>query len=358
MRTYLVTGGAGFIGSNYVLQLLQKDAEVLVLNVDKLTYAGNLENLRAIEGDKRHVFVQADICDPVRIAELFASYDIDYVVNFAAESHVDRSISDPQIFTQTNVLGTVNLLQCAREAWQVVGSAASADDRYRPGVRYLQVSTDEVYGSLGPEGFFTEQTPLDPHSPYAASKAAADLFVKAFGDTYRLPVNITRCSNNYGPFQFPEKLIPLMLNNALHHQALPVYGDGMQVRDWLYVEDHCKAIDLVLEGGVPGEVYNIGGHNERTNIQIVKGILSYVGEKVDRSVDERLIEHVTDRKGHDRRYGIDPTKIGEALGWRPQTAFEDGIVRTIQWYLDNQDWVAGVTSGAYRDYYKRMYGAR
>jgi dTDP-glucose 4,6-dehydratase len=352
MKTYLVTGGAGFIGSNYVLQLLRTQDDIRVLNVDALTYAGNLENLSALEGDERHVFVQADICDQERMAELFASYDIDYVVNFAAESHVDRSIADPQIFTRTNVLGTVNLLQCARQAWQI------GDDRYRPGVRYLQVSTDEVYGSLGPEGFFTEETPLDSHSPYAASKAAADLFVKAFGDTYRLPINITRCSNNYGPFQFPEKLIPLMLNNALHHRALPVYGDGMQVRDWLYVEDHCKAIDLVLAGGVLGEVYNIGGHNERTNIQIVNKIIDYVSEKVDSTVDAGLIEHVTDRKGHDRRYGIDPTKIGEALGWRPQTAFEDGIVKTIQWYLDNPDWVANVTSGAYRDYYERMYGAR
>jgi dTDP-glucose 4,6-dehydratase len=265
---------------------------------------------------------------------------------------VDRSISDPQIFTQTNVLGTVNLLQCAKEAWQ------TGDDSYREHVRYLQVSTDEVYGSLGPEGFFTEQTPLDPHSPYAASKAAADLFVKAFGDTYKLPVNITRCSNNYGPFQFPEKLIPLMLNNALHKQPLPVYGDGMQIRDWLYVEDHCKAIDLVLERGTLGEVYNIGGHNERTNIQIVTKIIDYVREHVDSAVDEGLIEHVTDRKGHDRRYGIDPAKIKAALGWQPETAFEDGITKTMQWYLNNQDWVTNVTSGAYRDYYARMYKTR
>jgi dTDP-glucose 4,6-dehydratase len=279
------------------------------------------------------------------------------VVNFAAESHVDRSIADPQIFVQTNVLGTVNLLQCARQAWHE-GEDGEGTDRYRPGVRFLQVSTDEVYGSLGAQGFFTEQTPLDVHSPYAASKAAADLLVKAFGDTYGLPVNITRCSNNYGPFQFPEKLIPLMLNNALHREPLPVYGDGEQVRDWLYVEDHCAALDLVLERGVLGEVYNIGGHNERTNTQIVTRIIDYVHEHLDAAVDERLIRHVKDRKGHDRRYGIDPTKIAEALGWQPQTAFEDGIVRTIEWYLAHQDWVAGVTSGAYRDYYEKMYGQR
>jgi dTDP-glucose 4,6-dehydratase len=357
MKTYLVTGGAGFIGSNYVLRLLRTKTDVLVLNVDKLTYAGNLANLASVEGDSRHRFIQADICDRTRITELFAEQPIDYVVNFAAESHVDRSIENPQVFVQTNVLGTVNLLHCAKQAWHT-GEDENGVDHYRPGVRFLQVSTDEVYGSLGPEGLFTEQTPLDAHSPYSASKAAADLLVKAFGDTYGLPVNITRCSNNYGPFQFPEKLIPLMLNNALHRQPLPVYGDGGQVRDWLYVEDHCAAIDLVLEGGLPGEVYNIGGHNERTNMQIVTRIIDYVHEHIDAEVDERLIRHVKDRKGHDRRYGIDPTKIGEALGWQPQTAFEEGIAKTIEWYLEHQEWVADVTSGAYRDYYERMYGGR
>jgi dTDP-glucose 4,6-dehydratase len=357
MRTYLVTGGAGFIGSNYVLQLLQKHVDVFVLNVDKLTYAGNLANLASIEGDARHCFIQADICDHERIAQLFKKWRIDYVVNFAAESHVDRSIEDPQVFVRTNVLGTSHLLQCARESWHE-GEDAAGIDQYRSGVKFLQISTDEVYGSLGPEGLFTEQTPLDAHSPYSASKAAADLLVKAFGDTYALPINITRCSNNYGPFQFPEKLIPLMLNNALHHEPLPVYGDGRQIRDWLYVEDHCAAIDLVLERGVPGEVYNIGGHNERANIQIVERIIDYVHEYVDATVDARLISHVKDRKGHDRRYGIDPTKIEAALGWRPQTAFEDGITKTIRWYLDNQDWVTAVTSGAYRNYYEQMYGGR
>ncbi|MDR2586904.1 MAG: dTDP-glucose 4,6-dehydratase [Coriobacteriales bacterium] len=357
MKTYLVTGGAGFIGSNYVLQLLRKQSDVLVLNVDKLTYAGNLANLASIEGDERHRFIQADICDRDAMTRLFSEQPIDYVVNFAAESHVDRSITNPQIFVQTNVLGTVNLLQCAKQAWHE-GEDEAGVDQYRAGVRFLQVSTDEVYGSLGPQGFFTEQTPLDAHSPYSASKAAADLLVKAFGDTYGLPINITRCSNNYGPFQFPEKLIPLMLNNALHHEPLPVYGDGEQVRDWLYVEDHCAALDLVLEHGVAGEVYNIGGHNERTNLQIVTQIIDYVHEHVDAAVGAQLIRHVKDRKGHDRRYGIDPTKIRDALGWQPQTAFEDGIIKTIQWYLANQDWVADVTSGAYRDYYQQVYGDR
>jgi dTDP-glucose 4,6-dehydratase len=357
MKTYLVTGGAGFIGSNYVLRLLQTHPDIMVLNVDKLTYAGNLANLASIEDDTRHRFIQADIGDYERITRLFDEWRIDYVVNFAAESHVDRSIEDPQVFVRANVLGTSNLLRCAREAW-CRGEDAAGRDQYQPGVKFLQISTDEVYGSLGPEGFFTEQTPLDAHSPYSASKAAADLLVKAFSDTYGLPVNITRCSNNYGPFQFPEKLIPLMLNNALHREPLPVYGDGKQVRDWLYVEDHCSAIDLVLERGMPGEVYNIGGHNERTNIQIVEQIINYVHEHLDPKVDAQLISHVKDRKGHDRRYGIDPTKIEEALGWRPQTAFEEGIIKTIRWYLDNQDWVQAVTSGEYRNYYEQMYGGR
>jgi dTDP-glucose 4,6-dehydratase len=339
MRTYLVTGGAGFIGSNYVLRLLRKYTDIFVINVDKLTYAGNLANLASIEGDRRHCFIQADICDYERIAQLFDKWRIDYVVNFAAESHVDRSIEDPRVFVRSNVLGTSCLLQCARESW-CEGEDAAGIDQYRSGVRFLQISTDEVYGSLGPEGLFTEQSPLDAHSPYSASKAAADLLVKAFGDTYALPINITRCSNNYGPFQFPEKLIPLVLNNALRHELLPVYGDGKQIRDWLYVEDHCAAIDLVLEHGTPGEVYNIGGHNERANIQVVEQIIDYVHEHVDATVDARLISYVKDRKGHDRRYGVDPAKIRDALGWLPQTAFEDGITKTIRWYLDNPDWVA------------------
>ena len=309
MKTYLVTGGAGFIGSNFVIYMLNKYSDVKIINVDKLTYAGNLENLKSVESNPNYVFVQADICDKEAIQSLFDQYDIDYVVNFAAESHVDRSITNPEIFVQTNVLGTVNLLNIAKNAWAV------GDDQYKDGVKFMQVSTDEVYGSLGAEGFFMETTPLDPHSPYSSSKASADLFVKAYSDTYKLPVNITRCSNNYGPYQFPEKLIPLMINNTLQHKELPIYGDGMQIRDWLYVEDHCKAIDMVVRGGKLGEVYNVGGHNERPNIVIVKTILEYVKENVDPAVGEHMMKHVADRKGHDRRYGIDPEKIKRDLGW-------------------------------------------
>lgn len=349
MKTYLVTGGAGFIGSNFVLYMLEKYDDIKIINVDKLTYAGNLENLRDIENNPNYCFVQADICDSEAIGRIFAENSIDYVINFAAETHVDRSISDPGVFARTNVLGTVTLLNAAKKAWQ------TGDDTYRPGVKYLQVSTDEVYGSLGATGFFTETTPLDPHSPYSASKASADLFVKAYGDTYHFPVNITRCSNNYGPYQFPEKLIPLMINNVLAHKPLPIYGDGMQVRDWLYVEDHCKAIDMVARRGVLGEVYNVGGHNERPNITIVKTILAYVKEHVDAEVGEHLIKHVEDRKGHDRRYGIDPEKIRRDLGWYPETTFEVGIKKTIAWYLDNAQWMKNVTSGAYQEYYRTMY---
>lgn len=352
MKTYLVTGGAGFIGSNFILYMLRKYSDIVIVNVDKLTYAGNLENLKSVEADPRYHFVQADICDKEAVSKVFEEYEIDYVVNFAAESHVDRSIADPDIFVKTNVLGTVNLLNLAKQAWQI------GDDTYKPGVKYLQVSTDEVYGSLGAEGYFTETTPLDPHSPYSSSKASADLFVKAYGDTYKFPINITRCSNNYGPFQFPEKLIPLIMHNTLNHKNLPVYGDGMQIRDWLYVDDHCKAIDMVLRDGVLGEVYNVGGHNERTNIFIVKTIIQYIQEHVDSTVGEDLITHVTDRKGHDRRYGIDPHKIKDALGWYPETPFEVGIKKTLQWYLDHKDWVEHVTSGAYQQYYETMYGDR
>ncbi|WP_320122115.1 dTDP-glucose 4,6-dehydratase [uncultured Sphaerochaeta sp.] len=351
-KTYLVTGGAGFIGSNFIHYILERHQDILVVNVDKLTYAGNLENLKAVMDDERYAFIQADVCDREAMGKLFGQYHIDYVVNFAAESHVDRSITDPGVFVSTNVMGTLNLLDAAKGSWK------TGEDTYREGVRFLQVSTDEVYGSLGPEGFFTETTPLDPHSPYSASKASADLLVKAYGDTYKLPVNITRCSNNYGPYQFPEKLIPLMINNCLNKNSLPVYGDGMQVRDWLYVEDHCKAIDLVIRKGTLGEVYNIGGHNEKPNIEIVKSIIAYVAEKVDQSIDERLIKHVTDRKGHDRRYGIDPTKIREALGWEPETMFAEGIRKTIDWYLENRQWMEHVTSGSYQQYYRSMYAGR
>jgi dTDP-glucose 4,6-dehydratase len=347
MKTYMVTGGAGFIGSNFVLYMLDKYDDIRIINVDKLTYAGNLENLKSIESDNRHIFTQSDICDKQAIAKLFEDYAIDYVVNFAAESHVDRSIESPEVFAHTNVMGTVTLLNVAKAAWE-------QDDGTFGDHKYLQVSTDEVYGSLSigePDSFFRETTPLNPHSPYSASKASADMFVKAYGDTYQFPINITRCSNNYGPFQFPEKLIPLMINNALQHKSLPVYGDGLNVRDWLYVEDHCKAIDLVLHDGVMGEVYNVGGHNERSNISIVKKIIKETSEAVsDSEITEALISYVEDRKGHDRRYGIAPDKIKEDLGWYPETNFEDGISLTIQWYLDHQEWMDRVTSGAYQDY--------
>ncbi len=352
MKQYLITGCAGFIGSNFVYYMLNKHKDIRLVNLDKLTYAGNLENLKGAEGDARHIFVQGDICDKALVKGLFAQYDFDCVINFAAESHVDRSITNPEIFVATNVMGTVNLLQCAKEAWLQNG-------QWAPGKKYVQVSTDEVYGSLGAEGYFTETTPLCPHSPYSSSKAGADLFVMAYHDTYGLPVNITRCSNNYGPYQFPEKLIPLMINNAKHHKSLPVYGDGMNVRDWLYVEDHCKAIDMVAEGGRDGEVYNVGGHNERPNIFIVKTILSQLHERLgDEAIGENLIQHVADRLGHDRRYGIDPAKIRAELGWYPETSFEVGIVKTIDWYLAHEDWMNNVTSGNYQKYYDEMYKNR
>ncbi|HHV75369.1 MAG TPA: dTDP-glucose 4,6-dehydratase [Thermoanaerobacterium sp.] len=350
MKTYLVTGGAGFIGSNFIKYMLSKYNDIKIINLDKLTYAGNLENLKDVEDNPNYTFVKGDICDKGLVEDVF-SKDIDYVVNFAAESHVDRSILEPEIFAKTNILGTVTLLNTARNAWQ-------DGDGFIEGKKFLQVSTDEVYGSLGKDGYFTEKTPLDPHSPYSSSKAAADLIVKAYYDTYKMPVNITRCSNNYGPYQFPEKLIPLMINNCLNKKPLPVYGDGMNIRDWLYVEDHCKAIDMVLHKGKIGEIYNIGGHNERTNIHIVKTIISYIHDNVDSTVDESLIKYVADRKGHDRRYGIDPTKIKEELGWYPETKFEDGIIKTIKWYLKNKEWMKNVTSGEYQKYYERMYSNR
>lgn len=352
MKTYLVTGGAGFIGSNFVIYMLNKYDDVKIVNIDSLTYAGNLENLKSVENNPHYKFIQADICDKNAINEIFENNDIDYVVNFAAESHVDRSIENPEIFVKTNVLGTLNLLCAAKKAWSV------GDDVYRNGVKYLQVSTDEVYGSLGPDGYFLETTPLDPHSPYSSSKASADLVVKAYFDTYKFPMNITRCSNNYGPFQFPEKLIPLMINNALSHKSLPVYGDGMQIRDWLFVEDHCKAIDMVIRDGKIGEVYNVGGHNERPNVKIVETIIGYIKNNVDDSVGSHLIKHVEDRKGHDRRYGIAPDKIKEDLGWYPETTFEVGIQKTIKWYLDNMDWMKNVTSGEYQKYYEKMYSKK
>lgn len=349
MKTYLVTGGAGFIGSNYVLYMLNKYNDVKIVNLDALTYAGNLENLKDVENNSNHVFVQGDICDRELVSKLFKEHNFDYVVNFAAESHVDRSIREPEVFAKTNVMGTVNLLNCAKDAWY------TEENGWRDGVKYLQVSTDEVYGSLGDEGFFMETTPLDPHSPYSSSKAGADLMVKAYGDTFKMPINITRCSNNYGPYQFPEKLIPLLINNCLNLKDLPIYGDGLNIRDWLYVEDHCKAIDMVVRNGRLGEVYNVGGHNERTNLQIVKKVISYLHDNVNEEITENLMKYVEDRKGHDRRYGIAPDKIKEELGWYPETTFEVGIEKTIKWYLDNKEWMNNVTSGDYQKYYAKMY---
>ncbi|MGH4120749.1 dTDP-glucose 4,6-dehydratase [Clostridium sp.] len=348
MKTYLVTGGAGFIGANFVHYMLNKYSDIKIINLDKLTYAGNLENLKSVENNANYSFVQGDICDKELVEKLFKENDIDYVVNFAAESHVDRSIKHPEIFVKTNVLGTVNLLNVAKNAWETKTG-------FKEGKKFMQVSTDEVYGSLGKTGFFLETTPLDPHSPYSSSKTGADLMVKAYFDTYKMPVNTTRCSNNYGPYQFPEKLIPLLINNCLSHKNLPIYGDGMNIRDWLYVEDHCKAIDMVINGGRVGEVYNVGGHNERTNMQIVKTVINYINENVDSSVTEKLITYVEDRKGHDKRYGIDPAKIKKELGWYPETTFEVGIKKTIKWNLDNKQWMNNITSGEYQNYYNNMY---
>lgn len=348
MKLYLVTGGAGFIGSNFILYMLNKYKDIKIINLDKLTYAGNLENLKSVENDDRYEFVRGDVCDKGLVSSLFKKYNINYVVHFAAESHVDRSIKEPEIFAKTNVVGTVNMLNCAKDAWE-------SKDGFEDNVKFLHVSTDEVYGSLGLDGFFTERTHIDPHSPYSASKAASDLMVKSYYDTYKMPINITRCSNNYGPFQFPEKLIPLLINNCLNHKELPVYGDGMNIRDWLFVEDHAKAIDMVINNGRAGEVYNVGGHNERTNIQIVKTVIAYINENLDQDVTENLIKFVKDRKGHDKRYGIAPDKIRKELGWHPETVFESGIKKTIKWYLDNKEWLKNVDSGNYQKYYEDMY---
>ena len=345
--TILVTGVAGFIGSNFVYYYLRKHKDRKIIGLDKLTYAGNLDNLSKLtqEEKKRFVFIKGDINDRKLLEEIYSKYEIDGVINFAAESHVDRSIHDPGIFVKTNVLGTQTLLHVFKEHY---------DERKKQ--KFLHISTDEVYGALGPTGYFTEETPLDPHSPYSASKASSDLIVKAYHDTYGLNTNITRCSNNYGPYQFPEKLIPLMIHNALNHKELPVYGDGKHVRDWLYVEDHCKAIDLVFEKGKSGEVYNIGGHNEKENIEIVKLIITYLQEKTkDKEINEGLIKHVKDRLGHDRRYAIDPTKIKDELGWEPETRFEDGIKKTIDWYLENQEWMKKVITGEYMEFYEKNY---
>ena len=343
MTTYLVTGGCGFIGSNYIHYMFRKYGDdIRIINLDALTYAGNPENLNDIpESDKYH-FVHGNICDRELVREIFAKEDIDYVIHFAAETHVDRSITGPEAFIMTNVVGTMTLLTEAMEAWK-------QGEGFAEGKRFIHISTDEVYGSLGAEGYFYEDTPYDPHSPYSASKASSDFLVKSFVDTYRFPACITNCSNNYGPYQFPEKLIPLMITNALAGKPLPVYGDGLNIRDWLYVDDHAKGIDMVCHGGRIGEKYNIGGHNERTNVQIVKTIISTLRELLPESdvrlkhISEDLISYVEDRKGHDRRYAIAPDKIKSELGWTPETTFEEGIKKTIKWYLENESWLASLS---------------
>lgn len=379
MKTYLVTGAAGFIGANYIKYILAKHEDVRVVVLDALTYAGNIKTIKDDIDGERCIFVRGNICDEGLVNQLFKDYNFEYVVNFAAESHVDRSIENPQLFLQTNILGTQNLLDAARRAW-VTGKDAQGYPIWRDDVRYHQVSTDEVYGSLGEDGFFTENTPLNPHSPYSASKTSADMIVMAYHDTYRMPVSITRCSNNYGPYHFPEKLIPLIINNILEGKRLPVYGDGLNVRDWLYVEDHCKAIDIVVRKGRVGEVYNVGGHNEKTNIDIVKLTIKTIHDLMEENpeyrkvlrkqvktedgqlsidwINDNLITFVKDRLGHDQRYAIDPTKIKEELGWYPETCFAEGIVKTIKWNLDNQEWIADVTSGDYKKYYDEMYGRK
>ena len=399
MKTYLVTGAAGFIGANYLKYILSKykNDEIKVIVVDVLTYAGNLGTIAEEIKDERVKFERVDIRDQKEIARIFSENEIDFVVNFAAESHVDRSIENPQIFLETNILGTQNLLENAKKAWTV-----SKDENgypvYREGVKYLQVSTDEVYGSLSKDydtaidlviddeevkkvvknrtnlktygkNFFTEKTSLDPRSPYSASKASADHIVIAYGETYKMPINITRCSNNYGPYHFPEKLIPLMIKNVLEGKKLPVYGKGDNVRDWLYVEDHCKGIDLVLRNANIYEIYNIGGFNEEQNINIVKLVIDILKEEIEnndeykkvlktdlQNINYDLITYVQDRLGHDMRYAIDPSKIARDLGWYPETDFETGIRKTVKWYLEHQDWVNEVVSGDYQKYYEEMYG--
>ena len=399
MKTYLVTGAAGFIGSNYLKYILNKykDDDIRVIVVDALTYAGNLGTIANEIKDERVKFEKVDIRDQREIARIFSENEVDFVVNFAAESHVDRSIENPQIFLETNILGTQNLLENAKKAW-TIAKDENGYPIYKDGVKYLQVSTDEVYGSLSKDydtaidlvidddevkkvvknrtnlktygkNFFTEKTDLDPRSPYSASKASADHIVIAYGETYKMPINITRCSNNYGPYHFPEKLIPLMIKNVLEGKKLPVYGKGDNVRDWLYVEDHCKGIDLVLRNADIYEIYNIGGFNEEQNINIVKLVIDILREEIEnndeykkvlktdlQNINYDLITYVQDRLGHDMRYAIDPSKIARDLGWYPETDFETGIRKTVKWYLEHQDWVNEVVSGDYQKYYEEMYG--
>lgn len=332
----MVTGGAGFIGSNFVNYMVNKYPQYKIVNVDKLTYAGNLENLKSVDNNPNYEFIKADITDRDTIYNIVEN-GIDVIVNFAAESHVDRSITEPDVFVKTNIMGTQVLLDAAKK-YNIK--------------KYVQISTDEVYGTLGPEGLFKETTPLAPNSPYSASKASADLLVRSYFETFGLPINITRCSNNYGPYHFPEKLIPLMIINSLKGNPLPIYGDGLNIRDWLFVEDHCQAIDLVIHQGRIGEVYNIGGNNEKTNIEIVKKVLKELG------LSESLITYVKDRPGHDRRYAIDATKLRTELGWEPKYNFEIGIVKTIQWYLDNKEWWNRILAGEYQFYYEKQYGVQ
>ena len=402
MKTYLVTGAAGFIGANYLKYILKKydgKEDIKVIVADALTYAGNLGTIRKELKNPGVKFEKVDIRDRKEIERIFSENEVDYVVNFAAESHVDRSIENPQIFLETNILGTQNLLENAKKAW-TVSKGENGYPVYRDGVKYLQVSTDEVYGSLSKDyekaielviedekvknvvknrtdlktygdKFFTEKTPLDPRSPYSASKAGADHIVLAYGETYKMPITITRCSNNYGPYHFPEKLIPLMIKNVLEGKKLPVYGKGDNVRDWLYVEDHCKGIDLVLREGKEGEIYNIGGFNEEQNINSIKLVIDILKEEITNNDEYRkvlktdldninynLITYVQDRLGHDMRYAIDPSKIARDLGWYPETDFETGIRKTVKWYLENQEWVDEVISGDYQKYYEEMYGGK
>ena len=347
MKNVLVTGGAGFIGSHLVRLFVNKYTQYHIVNLDLLTYAGNLENLKDIQSKDNYTFVKSDICDSKKVFQIFKKYNIDSVIHLAAESHVDRSIEDPFSFAKTNVMGTLILLQAAKEYWH-----GNFNDKL-----FYHISTDEVYGSLGNDGFFTETTKYDPHSPYSASKASSDHFVRAFSDTYDLPVVISNCSNNYGPYQFPEKLIPLFINNIVNNKPLPVYGKGENVRDWLFVNDHARAIDIIFHNARLGETYNIGGFNEWKNIDLIKVIIKTVDRLLGRKEGSslKLITYVKDRAGHDLRYAIDSTKLKEELGWEPSLQFEEGIEKTVMWYLNNKEWMDNVTSGDYQDYYNKMY---
>ena len=347
MKNILVTGGAGFIGSHLVRLLVNKYPEYHIINMDILTYAGNLDNLKDIETKENYTFIKCDICDLKKVSRIFEEYNIDSVIHLAAESHVDRSIEDPFSFAQTNVMGTLSLLQSAKAFWN--GEFTNK--------LFYHVSTDEVYGSLGEEGFFTEETAYDPHSPYSASKASSDHFVRAFADTYGLPTVISNCSNNYGSYQFPEKLIPLFINNIVNNKPLPVYGKGENVRDWLFVNDHARAIDVIFHDGKLGETYNIGGFNEWKNIDLIKVMIKTVDRLLGREegTSDKLITYVTDRAGHDLRYAIDSSKLKDELGWQPSLQFEEGIEKTVTWYLDNKEWLENITSGDYQEYYRKIY---